>query len=147
MSLDYLAAIGGPPQSKQADVLLAAIKYQESDGIHTHQRGGSARGLWQFEKITIKELFRVYPDLMNKLCDHYLISNNVEAVYQDLLINNKLAIALARLLLYKDPLPLPEIGDIEEAWIYYIRNWKPGRPNKQRWSKSYSQALKEVTVG
>jgi hypothetical protein len=143
MSLDYLAAIGGPRRSREADVLLAAIKYQESDGVHTHQKGGPARGLWQFEKITITELFRVYRSFLNALCAHHGVVNDTNSVYVALASNDELAISLSRLLLYKDKTPLPHVGNVEEAWKCYLRNWRPGKPRKEKWFSNYQRALKE----
>ena len=143
MSLDFLSSIGGPPRSKEADVLLDAIMYQESDGIHVFQKGGTARGLWQFEKIAVKELFRLYPNIMLELCKHYHLEASPYAAYMALSSDDNFARCLARLLLYKDKRPLPDVGEIWEAWTYYIRNWRPGRPRKEKWFFNYQRALKE----
>lgn len=50
-AMAQLTALGGPPRSRQADIMLLAIAGQESDWTHRRQHdGGPARGLWQFER-------------------------------------------------------------------------------------------------
>lgn len=51
-----------------------------------------------------------------------------------------LAVGFARLLLWSDPAALPAPGDVEGAWNYYLRNWRPGSPRPAAWQSNYSAA-------
>ncbi|HSW34192.1 MAG TPA: hypothetical protein VLH36_11330, partial [Steroidobacteraceae bacterium] len=62
-----------------------------------------------------------------------------------MLTDDLLGCAFARLLLYSDPKPLPEPGQIVTSWDYYIRNWRPGKPHRSTWDSLYSDALGAVT--
>lgn len=65
-----------------------------------------------------------------------------------------LAAALARLLLWTDPLPLPKVGAEEDAWALYVRTWRPGAyargtpaqrvELRAKWSRNYALAVDEV---
>ena len=48
------------------------------------------------------------------------------------------------LLLWTDPRPLPRIGEVQAAWDYYIRNWRPGKPHPKSWAPLYAQAMEDV---
>ncbi|WP_043309275.1 hypothetical protein [Pseudomonas sp. ML96] len=62
--------------------------------------------------------------------------------------------ALARLLYWTDPNPLPDVGAVETAWRYYLRNWRPGAyangtaqeraKLRQKWSVNYAHAMDVV---
>ena len=56
-------------------------------------------------------------------------------------LNDMLAAAMARLLLWTDPAPLPQVGDIEGSWNYYARLWKPGLPHPDKWPALYGTAV------
>ncbi len=57
-----------------------------------------------------------------------------------------LAAAFARLLLLTDAKPLPQIGDVQGAWAYYVRNWRPGKPHPDTWPGLYKQAQAALGV-
>lgn len=57
-----------------------------------------------------------------------------------------LAAILVRLLLWTDPSPLPAIGHMWNAYAYYLRNWRPGKPDAKRWPKHYIAAVEAVTA-
>lgn len=54
-----------------------------------------------------------------------------------------LQIALARLMLWDNPKPLPALGDCNGAWTYYNETWRPGRPRPDAWPVNYREALSE----
>ena len=69
--------------------------------------------------------------------------------------NDDLAVVCARLLLYSDPKPLPDVNDVEGMWQYYLRNWRPGAYDRgspayrqelrKKWATHHAQAVKEVS--
>ena len=70
---------------------------------------------------------------------------DASSVYAALLIDDVLAAGIARLLLWTDPAPLPELGDVDAGWNYYDRNWRPGAPRPEAWPYNYSIARNAVT--
>jgi hypothetical protein len=44
------------------------------------------------------------------------------------------AVCLARLLLSMDLHPLPPFRDEEACWQSYLHNWRPGKPDRGRWT-------------
>jgi len=65
-------------------------------------------------------------------------------VYWALLTDDLLACAIARLILWCDPNPLPAIGDADGAWRCYVETWRPGKPHAIRWAANYQMALDAV---
>lgn len=131
-------------ESKKAEVLMLAIAFQESALKHRQQVGGPAHGLYQFEKGGgVRGVLRHHSSRPHaeKLCESLLYITNEDAVYQALIHNDVLASGFARLLLYTDPAPLPDLGDADAAWGYYQRNWRPGKPHPERWKDNYTAAL------
>ena len=62
-------------------------------------------------------------------------------IYERLVTDDVLACCFARLLLYTDPNPMPEVGDEDGAWRAYIRAWRPGKPHIRTWSALYADAI------
>lgn len=133
--------------SEPATLMLLAIGLQESRFLHRRQIGGPARGFWQFERgggvvgVLNHPASRTHARAV-------AISRNVSpeghAVYAALEHDDVLAAAFARLLLYTDPAPLPGLGREADAWDYYLRNWRPGKPHLGSWHGCYSQAINFV---
>lgn len=138
--------------SREATVLLLAIGLQESNLEHRRQIGGPARGLWQFERNGgVRGVLQRPSTFMHArvVCDAFGLSEERNAlltakVYDALETNDVLAAALARLLLYTDPKRLPAFGAEIDAWDYYLRNWRPGKPHISRWPSCYNRALSFV---
>lgn len=142
-----------PPQmdSVEARLMLLAIAQQESGPALTDRKqvGGPARGLWQFEMGG-----GVYGVLTNSLtsafasaiCNALGVFISLNPIYDALAENDVLAAAFARLLLWTDPAPLPEVGRATEAWDYYRRNWRPGRPHFALWPGNYQRAREALAV-
>lgn len=134
-----------PPlmDSHKARVMLIAIGLQESRFIHRKQIGGPARGFWQFEKgggVKGVMTHRETKGEAKRVCDVLGVEPSIDAVYQALSTNDRLAAAIARLLLWSDSRPLPPPDDAEAGWQCYIRNWRPGKPHRQTWGAFYKQA-------
>ncbi len=133
----------GVRDTPEARLMLLAIGLQESRFMHRRQIGGPARGFWQFEQgggvagvlnhVASKKKARA-------LCDARDVVPLPADVYYRLEHDDVLAAGFARLLLLTDAKPLPQIGDVQGAWAYYVRNWRPGKPHPDAWPGLYKQA-------
>ena len=138
----------GKFDSKPARVQLLAIALQES-GLRTRrQDGGPARSLWQFEQgggirgVLEHPSSRQYA---RAVCALQAVAPVSSDVYAAFLSDDQLACAFARLLLWTDAAPLPQLGDADGAWACYLRNWRPGKPRPGAWVGNYAAALAAVT--
>lgn len=144
----YRDVLPGRFASDAANVMLLAIGLQESRLEFRRQFKGPARGLWQFERgggvqgVLQHNATRRYAMAVCVLRDVPYVAADV---YEKLEHDDLLACAFARLLLFSDPRPLPPIGDADEAWGYYVRNWRPGKPHPITWAAFYRQAVDAVT--
>lgn len=132
--------------SRKARVLMYAIALQESRFTHRRQIGGPARGFWQFERGGGVRGVLSHPASSKhagKVCAARNVKPTPIDVYPELEHDDVLAAAFARLLLFTDPSALPEIGDVQGSWDYYIRNWRPGRPHPKTWAPLYAQAVRD----
>ena len=138
-----------PPNmnTPQARVELCAIAGQESGLAVRQQRGGGpAHSLWQFEPNGITAVLRHWATsaYATEVCAAADIDATTDAVYTQMLLDDVLGCRFARLLLWSDSHALPTIGDADGAWAYYLRNWRPGTPDKARWAYWYNQATSAV---
>lgn len=135
----------------KARVLWLAVAGQESDWASRVQEGGGpAHGLWQFEKGGGVHGVLTHPSsesMAKDVCRARAVAPNDSAVYAAIMQDDILAAAFARLLLYTDPRPLPEVGNVTASWDYYERNWQPGRPRPERWRNAYTKASQAVSHG
>lgn len=83
---------------------------------------------------------------VRSVCDALGVERNPRAIWDALESNDVLSFALARLLLWSDPKPLPAIGDSDTAWAYYMRVWRPGKPHFHTWAEAYRVARKALGV-
>ena len=137
--------------SLKARILMTAIGLQESRFEHSDQleRGGTntvlgpALGFYQFEKGGgVKGVMQhaSSKSYARDVATQLGVAWDRNAVWTALKFSPALASVFARLLLYTDPRPLPEIGDEAGAWDYYLRNWRPGKPHPQTWGAFYERA-------
>ena len=124
-------------RSNEAELMLLAIGYQESKFTYRRKLGGPAKGFWQFEEGGVRAVLnhhRVGRDAEAVLHELEWCRNPI-GVYQSLEWGDLIACCLARLLLYADPHPLPNpLEHPEEAWKYYTRTWRPGKPRREHWN-------------
>jgi hypothetical protein len=119
--------------------LLLAIAIQESDLKHRLQRpSGRAKSWWQIERFTaIDSCTRCKP--VAKLCAEI----GMEYEHSDLA-----ACAIAAGILRITPGKLPVVGmaaeEVERAWNYYFKAWRPGKPRPERWPSAYETAMQTV---
>ena len=133
--------------SPAARVMMVAIALQESGLSARRQRGGPARGLWQFERGGVAGVLSHATSATDAkaACKRAGVAANPASVCAELEFDDVLAAVFARLLLWTDSAPLPALGDADAAWAYYLRNWRPGRPRPETWVANYAAALKEVS--
>ena len=138
-----------------ARVMILAIGLQESRFKHRRQMVGSppkpigpAAGFWQFERgggCASVLAHRASGHWMRAVCAERKVEPTSLALWEALQRDDVLAAAAARLLLWTDPRPLPAIGEVDDAWDYYIRNWRPGKPHRETWDEQYRTAVWHVT--
>lgn len=135
--------------AERAEVMLISIALQESALKYRKQIKGPARGLWQFEQGGGVAGVLSHP--MSKrhavdVCEARGVKPAADKVYTRLAYDDILAACFARLLLWTDPKPLPEVGDEADAWALYKRTWRPGKPHPDRWPKCYEEAMRAVEL-
>ena len=145
-----LSLLPGHMDSPKARVMLLAIGLQESRFEHRRQMGdGPARGFWQFEQNGGVRGCVNHPasaGLLRRLCEIRGVAFDARAIWSALETDDVLAAALARLLLYTDPRPLPALGDVEGALGYYLRTWRPGKPHPETWPEFHRRARELVNA-
>lgn len=142
-ALAFLATLGVESDNR-ARLELLAIAGQETAWQARLQVGGPARGLWQFEggpQSGLAEVFRTVPAQLKAVCAECLVPFAQATVFEALAWHDVLAASIARLLLWPDPAPLPEVGDVQGAWAYYQRRWRPGAPHPDIWAARYGTAM------
>lgn len=138
--------------TSRARALLLAICLQESRLRDRVQIKGPARGFPQFELGTPERPGAIRGVLAHAASRPHLLEalrvlrypDDPTACYEAVAHNDVLACIFARLLLWTDPNPLPGPAPLEEAaeqaWVYYIRNWRPGKPHRETWNAFFSEA-------
>lgn len=152
-----LAYLPAKMDTTRARVMLLAIGLQESRFAHRDQLespggkdlvDGPALGFWQFERGGgVRGVLRheASKDHARRVCRLFRVAVDApggeSAVWHTLERNDLLATVFARLLLWTDVEPLPELGDADGAWDLYLRTWRPGKPHLKTWAGFYQQAL------
>jgi hypothetical protein len=129
--------------SPESRAILLAIAGQESGWMSRFQLGGPARGWWQFESEGAAGVMN-HPAAtltLKGFCAEQFIPWDAGDLFEAVAWNDPLAYALARLLLWTDPHPLPALGDQIGALMCYDRLWRPGKPDATRWTSRYAEAL------
>lgn len=140
----------------RARVLLLAIAGQESNLAHRFQVvagrpgvKGPARSLWQAELgggYAGVLRHEATAEMARTVCELRGVQPTPMGVWTAIESDDELACVFARLLLWTDPKPLPDVGDITGAWMTYLRVWKPGKPHISRWKRHYDAAVEAVTA-
>ena len=137
-------------RSESARVILHAINLQENPRRLEQQIGGPARGDYQFESGGgVKGVLShaASKDLAYSVCAARGVKADRLSVYEAIGHDPILAAALARLLLWTDPKPMPAVGDEPGAWSLYLRVWRPGAYERQpeelraKFKKNYATAM------
>lgn len=139
--------------SEKARVEMLAAGLQESRFEHRYQivrndpyAKGPARGFWQNERSGVFAVMtnRATADYARDLCKACGVPFDSPLVHARIEFDDVLAAGLARLLLWADPKPLPEVDDTEGAWLCYLRCWRPGKPRRETWDEFHAQARAQV---
>jgi hypothetical protein len=99
---------------------------------------------WQFQKNGLDGVMTAHGSLLSAACATLDIAP-AEA-FAAIRYNDALACVAARLLLWTDPDPMPAIGDATGCWNYYLRGWRPGKPDVTRWTPVYATAVSAVAA-
>ncbi len=142
-------------RSREATVMLLAIGLQESAFKYRRQIKGPARGFWQFEAgggfrgvLQHRSTERHAAALLVERGHGGMIEREQ---FDQLEHDDVLAAGMARLLLWTDPKALPALHNPDDAFDYYLRNWRPGAYTRgtaeqraairSRWMKHYAAAV------
>lgn len=145
---DALDILPAKLTSDKAICLMLAIGLQESRLEARRQVKGPARGLWQFERgggVRGVLKHNATAKMAVEVCDIRGVQPTEEMVYARLEFDDVLAAAFARMLIYTDPKPLPEIGEFAISWDYYTRTWRPGKPHRNTWDELYASAMEAMS--
>lgn len=93
-------------------------------GLWQNEQGGGVRGVLNHEASHVLAL---------KVCAARGVAPTPSAVWARMEFDDVLAAALARLLVFTDPKPLPAADDRDGAWALYLRVWRPGKPKPETW--------------
>lgn len=129
--------------SPEASLLLLAIAVQESGCRCRRQWSGPAHGIYQFEAgggVAGVIVHHASAPIIAHVLAALLYPVRVDAAYTAIEHNDVLATCFARCLLWTDPAPLPAVGNVDDAWGTYVRNWRPGNPHWNTWAASYAKA-------
>lgn len=132
--------------SLEARVMLGAIGNQEGDGFTARRQynNGPARSFWQMERgggVVGVLTHHASSELALMACKWRGVTASSQSVWEAIEFDDLLAAIWARLLLYTDPRSLPALGNMDDAWSYYIRNWRPGKPHPDKWAENYTKAF------
>jgi hypothetical protein len=144
-----LALLPAKMNTKAARLMLHAISRQENPRRLEQQVNGPARGDYQFEAGGgVKGVLEhsASRDEAVLVCKARGVNPTRFSVYEAIGHDPVLAAAMARLLLWTDPKPLPAIGQQQEAWDLYSRVWRPGKPHPEKWPANYAAALEAVSA-
>jgi hypothetical protein len=151
--LGYLWTEHRVPNGPGAEAMMIAIGLQESRFVHRDQvvpgkpagSVGPATGHWQFERNGGVAGVMQHPKsspIARAVVDASGIAWDRETIWRVFATQagDELAAAFARLLLFTDPAALPEarVENAEQAWAYYLRNWRPGKPHRATWDGFWS---------
>jgi hypothetical protein len=135
--------------STQSRALLLAIAGQESGWANRAQVPTDyAHSWWMFEREGVEGVMD-HPSsgaTLRAFCAEQAIGFDPDIIWAAITWHDGLAYALARLLLWTDPQPLPTVGNVENSWLLYTKLWRPGRPRPTVWATIYEEAT-DATQG
>lgn len=153
---EALNAMAHGMNTRPARVGMLVIGLQESRFEHRRQLVGSpprpvgpAKSFWQMERGGGCLGLVTHPmgiKHMRPACATAGVAFTSLAIWNAIEVDDVLAATAARVLLYTDPRPLPQVGDAQGMWGYYINVWRPGKPHRQTWNGFYAQAVREEAL-
>ncbi|WP_286899870.1 hypothetical protein [Achromobacter sp. UBA2119] len=160
-----LALLPASMDTPEARIMLLAIGLQESRFENRRQLVGKpprpigpAKSFWQAEQGGgMVHGVRLHAETRAAAAHLYQargVPARDAAIWDAIENDDVLAAALARLLLWTDPQPLPKVGAEEDAWALYVRTWRPGAyargtpaqraDLRAKWGRNYALAVGEV---
>ena len=142
-----LALLPAKMDTPRARMMIVAIGMQESKFLVRKQMGnGPARSFWQFEEGNARSRGGVWGTMNHSstagfaktVADAFGISFDSRSIWQAMETNDSVGVAFARLLLWTDARPLPNFGEADAGWAYYLRCWNPGKPKPETWPQAFS---------
>lgn len=133
----------------KAKAMMYAIGMQEGDKFTARRQynDGPARGFWQFEQgggVRGVLTHAATKHHAKAILDQLQYNDYPTTVWNALEHNDILAMAFARLNLWWAAGALPEPGDYDGSWAYYINTWRPGKPHRSTWNGYYDLAWQNV---
>lgn len=139
------SAVPGQLSFASAKCWLHAVAGVESEWTYRIQKPvGYAHGFWQCEKHGAVMEIVTNPrtrGIVLQYCTAHRINPGLDSVFDEIISNDALACLIARLVALLDPAPIPAIGDQAGSYAYYLRNWRPGKPDRARWAEVYPQSV------
>lgn len=111
--------------------------YGKANGVTQFEENGAVRGVLHHPFTGIEA---------KAVCLRRGVAPLPGDVWRAMAVDQPFNMAFAALLLYSDRAPLPALGDVEGAWAYYKRNWRPGKEHPDTWRFYYLAALDFVTA-
>lgn len=150
-TLKHLAIKEPSIDSPAARQIMLAIAGQESAcGRYFAQLGdGPARGIWQVEPATHRDLQNNYLKYRLAFWQH-LNKLLPDVVLTDPLLSCQLySCGVARLCLYRQPDPMPALGDKNGMWQLYKKyfNSHLGAATKAEWDHNWEKYVEGVELG
>jgi hypothetical protein len=135
------------------NTIEARVQLVATAGVESHWSarkqvpGGQARGYFQCEKHgAVAGVLGdpVAAGLLRKVCTQFDVPCTVEDVFEAIAYHDILAVVLARLTYSMDPNALPNVGNVSGGWACYNRNWRPGKPDQDRWYGVYALVMTNI---
>lgn len=140
------------PTDDRAELLMLTYSGVESAWTDRVQSGnGPAHSFYQMERMGGVNGVLTHPatkKLAGESCQAMHVSPDAAHAWSIMATEHgdNLATAFARLLLWTDPAPLPQVGSPEMAWQYYLRLWQPGKPDHNRFTERYGEAINAINA-
>ena len=127
--------------SQAAENLLVGTAIAESMLTFLVQTGGPALGLYQIEPATHRDVLTNFLAFRTDLYNKIKLLQSEYDLDQQLIWNVGYATAIARVLYYRHPDPLPDASDIDGLSNYYksVYNTSLGAGSADRWATMYRQ--------
>ena len=113
----------------QTGALLLGTAWIESRcGQNLHQEPGPAASLYQIEPVTYKAIYQRLNTQRHSMLMVAVDALACQSLPDETQVHGNLyyATAIARCLYYFDPNPIP--ASLSDLYEYYLRVWRPGRP-------------------
>lgn len=136
--------------AREAFAMLTAIGLQESRFRFRRQYpNGPARGFWQFEMGGVEGVLEHPASRTHAahVCEALGYAGaDARAIHLAIEHNDVLACCFARLLLWTDPRPLPDMVKPNDGWLQYLATWRPGKPHASTWPSHFAMAWGQPVV-